>query len=346
MILLGYDCKNVYRCYDPYSSRIIFTRDIKFIQESNQIEIFTSGDDKNESDVSSNSSSTSKSSSSQNSKTSSSSSTSTQPEPVNIWDSILITDSESEETNTPFIPRRSTRKNKGVPPERYGINAIVEPKNLSEALSNPDREKWIKAMNDEIDSMHNNKTWIVCDLPKDRKAVGCKWLFKIKTDEKGNIDRYKARLVAKGYTQKFGEDYDLVFAPVVKQTTFRILMSIASKYKLFVRHFDVKTAFLNGSLDEEIYMQQPPGYEEEGKVKMVCHLKRSIYGLKQAARSWNEAINEALIVFGFKRSKNDHCLYYLKMHDGNYCILLIYVDDIRSGATRTRSDLLRVPVMK
>ena len=145
-------------------------------------------------------------------------------------------------------------------------------------------------MNDEIESLKKNETWFLCELPEGRKPVGCKWLYKVKTDEKGNVERYKARLVAKGYSQKFGEDYDRVFAPVVKQITLRILQSIASKRKLLVKHFDVKTAFLNGTISEEIHMQQPPGFEEDGKEKWICRLKRSLYGLKQAARSWNEAL--------------------------------------------------------
>lgn len=183
-------------------------------------------------------------------------------------------------------------------------------------------------MNEEVNSLMKNQTWVLCDLPKGRKAVGCKWLFKVKTNQKGEIDRYKARLVAQGFSQKFGVDYDEVFAPVVKQSTFRILLSIASKFKLKVHQFDVKTAFLNGFIAEEIYMKQPPGFEAKGRERQVCSLKSSLYGLKQAAESWNDAINETLLTFGFKHSLSDSCLYFKRYGNDNWCILLVYVDDI------------------
>lgn len=147
------------------------------------------------------------------------------------------------------------------------------------------------------------------------------------------MKKFKARLVAQGFTQKFGVDYEEVFAPVVNKTTFRILLSIASRMNLKVHQFDVKTAFLNGVIQETIYMKQPPGFIEKGKEHLVCLLKRSIYGLKQAANSWNEAINELLITFGFKRSESDNCLYYKRFNDGNWCMILIYVDDILVTAT-------------
>lgn len=157
-------------------------------------------------------------------------------------------------------------------------------------MKDKDKDKWIYAMKDEIKSLKENGTWELCELPADRKAIGCKWLFKIKTDENGNIDRYKARLVAQGFSQKFGTDYDQVFAPVVKQTTFRLLLSIASTKNLIVKHLDVNTAYLNGILSETIYMtiymKQPPGFIEEGEEHLVCILKKSLYGLKQAGRCW------------------------------------------------------------
>lgn len=223
--------------------------------------------------------------------------------------------------------RVSQRRNKGMPPRRLidEINMVYlvhEPKGLSEALSSEHKAQWIHAMKDEMDSLRKNETWELCDLPKDRKAIGCKWIYKVKID---GIDRYKARLVAQGFSQKYGMDYDQVFAPVARQTTFRALLSIASKEKLSVRHIDVKTAFLNGKLNEVIYMRQPPGFEE--KSGLVCLLRKSIYGLKQAAKSWNDAIHEVLINAGFQRSGADQCLY-LRERNGVWSFLLIYVDDI------------------
>lgn len=178
--------------------------------------------------------------------------------------------------------------------------------------------------------MKKNQTWELCELPKDKKAIRCKWVFKVKNDLK-----FKARLVACGYSQKFGEDYDEVFAPVARQTTFRVLLSVASKEKWLVDHLDVKTAFLNGKLTEEIYMQQPPGYESENK-NLVCRLKKSIYGLKQAAKSWNDEIHRVLTNDGFQRSKNDPCLYSKNMN-GEWVFVLIYVDDMAIAAKTTKT---------
>lgn len=142
--------------------------------------------------------------------------------------------------------------------------------------------------------------------------------------------------LAQGFSQKFGIDYDEVFAPVVKQSTFRILLSIASKRKLKVYQYDVKTAFLNGVIKETIYMKQPPGFIVKGKEDYVCLLKKSLYGLKQAAKSWNDAINETLISFGFKQSESDNCLYFQRFDNDNWCFLLIYVDDILITATNDK----------
>lgn len=188
-------------------------------------------------------------------------------------------------------------------------------------------------MKSEYNSLINNKTWILCDLPNERKPIGCKWLFKIKTNQNGEIERFKARLVAKGYSQKFGIDYDEIFAPVVRQSTFRILLSIATKFNLKVKQYDIETAFLNGTVQEDIYMIQPEPFISKGNEQKVCKLKRSLYGLKQAPRCWNDAINESLVTFGFKRCLSDQCLYYKKFSKNHWCLLLIYVDDILIAAT-------------
>lgn len=145
-------------------------------------------------------------------------------------------------------------------------------------------------MDEEHEALLRNCTWDLVDLPAGKKAIGCKWLFKTKVDEKGNVVRYKARIVAQGFTQKYGVDYDEVFAPVAKQVTFRSLLTIASQRKMFVKHVDVKTAYLNGKLEETIYMRQPEGYVT-GSERKVCRLRRSLYGLKQSARVWNWTID-------------------------------------------------------
>lgn len=167
------------------------------------------------------------------------------------------------------------------------IVVISEPKSLQQALSSAHKNQWLDAMQDELKSLKSNKTWEIVDLPPDRKAFGSKWVYKIKYSADGQINRYKARLVAQGFSQKYGIDYDEVFAPVVTQTTFRILLAVATKRKMNVYHMDV------------IYMKQPPGFIDEQNSDKVCLLKRSLYVLKQSARVWNHAIHELLMKGGY-----------------------------------------------
>ena len=160
-------------------------------------------------------------------------------------------------------PRRSGRVNKGKPPNRYDskINtanlALSEPLNWTEAMNQPESEKWMQAAKEEIKSLNENKTWEIVDLPEGRKPIPCKWVFKIKCDDQGIIQRYKARLVAKGFAQKAGLDYEKTFSPVVSFNSIRTLLAIAAYQNLEVEQMDVTTAFLNGELKEEIYMCQP-----------------------------------------------------------------------------------------
>lgn len=146
------------------------------------------------------------------------------------------------------------------------------------------------------------------ELPSDRKAIGCRWVFKRKIGADAS-NCFKARLVAQGFAQKCGQDYDQLFAPVVRHTTLRILLAIAAKREYVVHHFDAKSAFLNGNLEETIFMKQPPGFEVEGEEHKVCLLKKSLYGLKQAARTWNQAIHKVLVLGKFVQSTSDPCLY-------------------------------------
>ena len=240
-------------------------------------------------------------------------------------DNIL---SESHYTSTPQTVRRSTRSNLGKAPDRYACLAVEceEPKTYKEAINCVEKSKWIKAMNEEMESLTRNKTWQLKPLPEGRKAIGCKWIFKIKRGSDGKIDKYKARLVAQGYSQKFGVDYDEVFAPVVKQTTLRTFLTVAGMLKYTVRQYDIKTAFLNGVIEEEIYMRQPPGYEESSE-NLVCKLEKSLYGLKQSARCWNTKLVNVLKQKGYIQGEADPCLLKIKSGKNNIYIL-IYVDDI------------------
>lgn len=241
-------------------------------------------------------------------------------------------DEDPEREEQPQPVRRSGRATAGVPPARYtdgvclAVHNVVEPRSFHEAINGPQSADWKSAMDEEILSHQENGTWELVQLPQHRKVIGSKWIYKCKVDENGQLVRYKARLVAQGYCQKYGLDYDLVFAPVVKQTTFRAMLTLASTRKMLAKHIDIKTAYLYGQLQEEIYMRQPPGYEI-GNQNDVCRLRRSLYGLKQAARVWNERIDSVLKAMGFHQSQADPCLYILEA-SGTYIFLLIYVDDI------------------
>ena len=157
--------------------------------------------------------------------------------------------------------------------------------------------------------MHGNQVWTLIDHTPGVKLVVCKWVFKKKTDMDGNVHTFKARLVAKGYTQKFGVDYDEAFSPVAMLKSIRILIAIATFYDYEIWQMDVKTAFLNGKLTKDVFMTQPEGFTDPKYPNGVCKLHKSIYGLKQASRSWNLCFDEKIKEFGFLRSEDEPCVY-------------------------------------
>lgn len=152
-------------------------------------------------------------------------------------------------------------------------------------------------------------------------------MFKTKHDAAGNIDRYKARLVIKGYSQRKGVDYDETYTPVVRHSSLRYLFALAAKHNLYVDQMDAVTAFLQGDLEEEIYMEQPPCFEQPGEGPKVCRLNKALYGLKQSSRVWNAKLDTALKKLGMKQSKYDPCLYH-KINNGKILFVAIYVDDL------------------
>ena len=166
----------------------------------------------------------------------------------------------------------------------YYIGEVIDPVTFLDVVHSPQYDKWNIAMKEEMLSMANNGVWDLVELPENFKPIGCKWVFKIKKDAKGNIERFKARLVAKGYTQKEGVDYIETFSPVSSKDSFRIIMALTTHFNLELHQMDVKTAFLNGDLYEEVYMKQPEGFVVDGKENMVCRLQKSIYGLKHVSR--------------------------------------------------------------
>src|SRR3954466_15232400 len=228
--------------------------------------------------------------------------------------------------------RRSTRSR--APPEWYDNPVLTvllvensEPANYEEAMMSPDSEKWLEAMKSELGSMSENQVWTLVDPPSDRKAVECKWIFKKKTDADGNVTVYKARLVAKGFRQVQGVDYDETSSPIAMFKYIRILLAIAAFHDYEIWQMDVKTAFLNGNIDEELYMMEPEGFVDPKDADKVCKLQRSIYGLKQASRSWNLRFDQVIKSFGFVPNCYEACIYK-KVSGSSVTFLVLYVDDI------------------
>lgn len=199
-------------------------------------------------------------------------------------------------------------------------NDEEEPQTFQAAMNSKDKTKWLSAMQSEIESLNEMKTWELVDPPKNRKPLSCKWVYKIKKNPDGTIERYKARLVVKGFSQKPGIDYQKTFSPVARLSTIRAVLGIAAQENLALQQFDVSTAFLNGDVKEQIFVKQPEGFSDG--TKRVCELKRSLYGLKQAPLCWNVCISEYLVSSGFKQSTKDPCLYLR-----DQVLIALYVDD-------------------
>jgi hypothetical protein len=229
---------------------------------------------------------------------------------------------------TPLLPlRRSDRVR--APPAHLrdyscfsAVLSLHEPHTYREACTNP---LWQQAMTEELQALEKTHTWDLVDLPPGKSAIGCKWVYKIKTKSDGSIERYKARLVAKGYAQEYGIDYEETFAHVARITSVRSLLAIAAVHQWPLFQMDVKNAFLNGDLTEEVYMQAPPGYSD--CPNKVCLLRRALYGLKQAPRAWFAKFSSIVHQFGFSSSSHDTALF-IRRSDKGMILLLLYVDDM------------------
>ncbi|KAH9799567.1 retrovirus-related pol polyprotein from transposon RE2 [Citrus sinensis] len=219
-------------------------------------------------------------------------------------------------------------KNDIFKPKAYLLALLAQPSELisiSQALTDP---KWLKAMQEEFQALQANHTWELVLPTVPVKVVGNKWVFRIKYNPDGSILKHKARLVAKGFHQVHGIDYTETFSPVVKASTVRVVLSIAVMNNWILRQIDVNNAFLNGILDQEVYMAQPEGFVNSQKPQHICKLRKAIYGLKQAPRAWFARFRTAMTSqWNFQNSKSDNSLFY-KRENGHLLLVLVYVDDI------------------
>ncbi|GJX42578.1 putative ribonuclease H-like domain-containing protein, partial [Tanacetum coccineum] len=205
-----------------------------------------------------------------------------------------------------------------------------EPKKVIHALKDP---SWIEAMQEELLQFKLQEVWTLVDLPNGKRAIGTKWVFRNKKDERGIVIKNKARLVAQGYTQEEGIDYDEVFAPVARIEAIRLFLAYASFKDFVVYQMDVKSAFLYGKIEEEVYVCQPPGFEDPDFPDRVYKVEKALYGLHQAPRAWYETLSTYLLDNGFQRGKIDKTLF-IRRDKGDILLVQVYVDDIIFGSTK------------
>ena len=309
-----------YRLYDSVRGKIIFSRDVVFNEENSgglgvedasqyvKLELSSDDDTPTISELPQ---------------------VEQQAEEIDHLDTSTDSTPDESSSSQPTV-RRSTLQKKTT--DYFGWEAnlagsyVQEPHTVEEVLSTPEKAHWVKAMEKEMKSLQENEVWDLVELPRGRKPVGSKWVFKVKTDEDGNVEHYKARLVAQGFTQKFGADYDETFCPVVRLESIRTLIALSVQHGFQLHQVDVTTAFLNGKLEEEVFMKQPEGFVAKGQKHLVCQLKKSVYGLKQSPHCWNIALDKHLKGIGFAQVESDPCIY--RTSSGEPFFIGVYVDDI------------------
>ena len=327
--LVGYDGNERYRIYVPKERQVFLSRDVIFhevLRNCDSLKIPFKSLPSAVEEESSNDSETTKLRISKS-----------ESEPENASNSEE-TESESDEDtheNSENNTRQLRRRSRIKPPTYYDEFVMVmttneEPQSYKEALQRSDSEGWKKAMDSEMDSLVENNTFELSELPRGSKAIPCKWVFRLKLNPDGSVLKYKARLVAKGYGQRKGIDFTKTFSPVARLQTIRLMLAIASTEKMNLVQFDVSTAFLYGELEETIYMTQPDGYNDN--TSRVWKLKKSLYGLKQSPRCWNKRIGKFLEDLDFKVSLEEPCLF-VRERNNNKIILALYVDDGIVAAT-------------
>ncbi|CAJ2635289.1 unnamed protein product [Trifolium pratense] len=318
MILVGYHPSGAYKLYDPIREKVELGRDVKVCElenwdwkgkcvdkSANTIPLITSQEEYDVENITANTeASTSSNSVADGSKRTRVPSTRLQGFET-YRDDVIDTEGDLV---------------------HFALFVDTEPVSFEEAIVS---NVWKQAMIDEIKAIERNNTWCLTDLPTNKQQIAVKWVFKVKLDSNGSVTKHKARLVAKGFLQKAGLDYHEVYAPVARIETIRLVVAIASVKNWSLSQMDVKSAFLNGPLDEEVYVSQPPGFIKEGKEGMVYKLNKALYGLKQAPRAWNKRIDGFLIQSGFKKSVVEHGVY-VKHNSSTAKILIIclYVDDL------------------
>ena len=227
----------------------------------------------------------------------------------------------------------------GRPTKEYHQNNLIlsagkrcsqkaeNPISIEDAFSRPDANAWKNAMKKEFRSLKESDTWELVNLPEKSRVIGNKWIFNIKRNASGDIEKYKCRLVAKGCSQKYQVDFFETFSPVVRQSTIRLILALAVQYGLLVHHMDVTSAYLNSDLHDEVFMRQPDGFVDPNFPRKVCKLKKSLYGLKQSGREWNNKLHEVLVKMNFTRCNGDNCVY-IKNKKNDFNIIAVYVDDL------------------
>lgn len=371
-ILLGYDTESkAYRLYDPKNRKIIKSRDVKFINENVDIESPTRMEIPNDTNVFDISDLINKPCSLDQIRADSSQEPSTEQMDA---EPQLDEPNADEMTTTPIEdlteqnqqdqirgrgrPAINRTGKPGRPSKIYKMvtrpattpddefanltDPELVPKTAKEALNGQHSDEWRKALVTECDALIKNGTWEEVDRPRHRKTIGSRWVLSTKYNADGILEKYKARLVAKGFSQRPGLDFNETFSPVARATSIRMIMALAVKYNLIVHQMDVITAFLNGQLDEDIYMEKPESFDDIFGTSndKVLHLKKSLYGLKQSGRQWYRKLDEALQKLGLKPIQSDPCIYF-KKEKKETTIIGIYVDDLIIASNASSMDNLK-----
>lgn len=325
MMLVGYDHTN-YKMYDPNTKRITVSRNVIFNEQKTpdftmrKAQILICDDEEKEPEQvveeQPNSDSTETNVNFEQTESDGSTYSAAEEQDETYEPSQEIDLSNIDSTNINLRPRR----------QQFFEANLMEfdvPVTYDEAINSEDCELWLKAIKEELEAHHSNNTWSFVDKGNQR-TITSKWVFDIKRNQDGEVERYKARLCARGFTQIHGLDYKEIFSPTTRYESIRILLSLSAEYNWKIRQLDVKTAFLYGDLDEDIFMEIPDGVE--APANKICKLNKSLYGLKQASRCWNRKFTDFLLKFGFIQSQADNCVFVGNFNDLK-ALLILYVDD-------------------